>query len=95
MEYVSRPSYEARLKKLRGSEDIKVLTGVRRCGKSSLLNWLKCDLVRDGVSEVNVFYRCMDMFGMPVNPDAEWLIAQLSQAIEISDQDKRFFVLLD
>lgn len=95
MEYVSRPSYEARLRMLRGTEDIKVLTGVRRCGKSSLLNWLKCDLVRDGVGEGNVFYRRMDMFGMPVNPDAEWLIAQLAQAIESSDQDTRFFVLLD
>lgn len=95
MEYVSRPNYEARLRKLRGSEDIKVLTGVRRCGKSSLLNWLKSDLILDGVGEGNIFYQRMDMFGMPVNPNAEWLIAQLSQAIEGSDQSKPFFVLLD
>lgn len=95
MEYVSRPNYEARLRKLRGSEDIKVLTGVRRCGKSSLLSWLKSDLMLDGIGESNIFYRRMDMFGMPINPDAEWLIAQLAQAIEGSNQNKTFFVLLD
>lgn len=95
MEYVSRPNYEERLRKLRGTEDVKVLTGVRRCGKSSLLNWLKSDLILADVGESNVFYKRMDMFGVPVNPDAEWLIALLTQAIEDSDQNKRFFVLLD
>lgn len=95
MEYVSRPDYEHQLQKLRGTRDIKVLTGVRRCGKSSLLNWLKEDLLTTGVEAKNVFYRRMDSFGMPVNPDAEWLSSELSQAVENSNKIDCFYVLLD
>ena len=95
MDYVSRPDYECRLRKARGSQDIKVLTGVRRCGKSSLLNWLRDDLLSSGVDAKNIFYRRMDLFGMPVNPDAEWLSSELAQAVSESDQNKCFYVLLD
>ena len=95
MDYVNRPHYETKLRALRDTGDIKVLTGVRRCGKSSLLNWLKTDLIASGVNESNVFYRRMDMFGMPVDPDANWLASQLLAAVRESDQNKPFYVLLD
>lgn len=95
MDYVSRPDYEHRLKKLRETEDIKVLTGVRRCGKSSLLNWLKEDLLSSGVEEKNIFYCRLDSFGTPVNPSAEWLMDEISQSINSSSQNESFYVLLD
>ncbi|MDO4854601.1 MAG: ATP-binding protein [Coriobacteriia bacterium] len=95
MDYVSRPDYEQRLRKLRETEDIKVLTGVRRCGKSSLLHWLKSDLLSNGVEECNIFYCRLDAFGAPVNPNAEWLQSEISQAISNSNQSKCFYVLLD
>lgn len=95
MRYVNRPEYEARLRQLRCTEDIKVLTGVRRCGKSTLLQWLKDDLLASGVRPCNVFYRRMDMFGMPVNPTAEWLVAEIAEALQVSDASAPFYVLLD
>jgi uncharacterized protein len=95
MKYVNRPTYEQQLKRLKDSEDIKVLTGVRRCGKSSLLQWLSNDLMENGVQESNIFYKRMDMFGMPVNPNADWLLNELTQAIEKANAAKPFYVLLD
>ena len=95
MEYVPRPEYENKLKSLRDTEEIKVLVGVRRCGKSTLLQWLRSSLVDDGVQACNVFYRRMDLFGMPVNPDADWLISEISKALKGSDPNQPFYVLLD
>ncbi len=95
MDYVSRPDYEQRIKKLRATEDIKVLTGVRRCGKSSLLHWLKDNLISEGVAKQNIFYCRMDSFGVPVAPDAEWLFNEINQAINASNKNEFFYVLLD
>ena len=95
MRYVNRPEYEDQLRRLRDTEDVKVLTGVRRCGKSTLLQWLKDDLLACGVQQHNVFYRRMDMFGMPVSPTAEWLVSELTESLQHSDSEAPFYVLLD
>lgn len=46
------------LQKIRGfydeSEIIKVITGVRRCGKSSLMELIKTELIEQGVNEANI-----------------------------------------
>lgn len=95
MAYVNRPVYEAHLRDLRDTEDVKVLTGVRRCGKSTLLQWLEGDLIASGVARDNIFYRRMDMFGMPVEPDAQWFVAELTAFLQKADAGSPVYVLLD
>ena len=57
MKYFKRESY---LQKIRGfyndTEIIKVITGVRRCGKSSLMQTIAQELRDKGVSEENIIY---------------------------------------
>ncbi len=57
MKLFKRENY---LKKIRGFYDatdlIKVITGVRRCGKSSLMLTIAEELVDRGVSEDNIIY---------------------------------------
>ena len=48
--YVKRPLYLARLLKWRDKALVKVVTGVRRCGKSVLLEMFREELQRQGVS---------------------------------------------
>ena len=52
------------LKKIRGfyhdTEVIKVITGVRRCGKSSLMEIVKSELTDSGIPEANIIYLDMD-----------------------------------
>ena len=58
---------EKYLKKIRGFYDatdiIKVITGVRRCGKSSLMLTIADELVAKGVSEDNIIYIDLDKRG--------------------------------
>ena len=55
---------EKYLKKIRGfyheSEIIKVLTGVRRCGKSSIMNLIAGELIESGVKRENILYFNLD-----------------------------------
>ncbi|MDO4218982.1 MAG: ATP-binding protein [Synergistaceae bacterium] len=60
-ELFSREKY---LSKIRGfyheCEIIKVITGVRRCGKSSLMNLIIQELLKDGISQNNILYFNLD-----------------------------------
>lgn len=64
MKYFKRESY---LQKIRGfyndTEIIKVITGVRRCGKSSLMQTIAQEIREEGVSEENIIYFDLDKRG--------------------------------
>ncbi len=67
MEYEIRKDLYKRekyLDKIRGfyheSEIIKVLTGVRRCGKSSVMNLIAGELIESGVKKENIIYFNLD-----------------------------------
>ena len=50
MELINRPSHLAALRSWRDKDVIKVITGVRRCGKSTLLRLFRTELIRSGVA---------------------------------------------
>ena len=52
---VEREMYMSRIRPFIGKDVIKVMTGMRRCGKSVMLELVKRELVREGVSEANFF----------------------------------------
>ncbi len=64
MELFKRENY---LKKIRGFYDdddiIKVITGVRRCGKSSLMETIASEILERGVSKENIIYIDLDKRG--------------------------------
>ena len=94
-QYVPRPLYDKKLDRSVGTSNIKVLTGIRRCGKSTLLRMLVGRMLADGFPSSNIFYRRFDQFGMPVNPDADWLLSELSEAMDASNPGLPFRVFLD
>ena len=56
MKLVNRPDYIDRLKGLRGVNLIKILTGVRRCGKSTVMQ-MYCDYLKsDGVGDDQIVF---------------------------------------
>lgn len=52
---IERKEYMTLLEKWREKKVVKVVTGIRRCGKSSLLRMFREKLLRDGVDEEQVF----------------------------------------
>lgn len=58
---------EKYLKRIRGFYDacdiIKVITGIRRSGKSSLLEMIHDELVEKGINESNIIYINLDKKG--------------------------------
>lgn len=89
-----RPAYTAILEKYRNGEHIKVLKGVRRCGKSTLLDLLIERLRAEGVPEQNLIRRRFDEFGMALDQTAETLQADLSDAFS-SAHSGTVYVFLD
>ena len=51
---INRPEYESRLINSQNEEVVKILTGVRRSGKSSLLRLLRKHLISGGLPEKNI-----------------------------------------
>jgi predicted AAA+ superfamily ATPase len=54
MKLIQREQYLAKLRALREKAIIKVITGVRRCGKSTLMQLFQKELLQSGVSEKQI-----------------------------------------
>ena len=53
---VAREIYLQKLRLLKDQDLIKVITGVRRCGKSTLLEAFRSELIKSGVSSENIVF---------------------------------------
>ncbi len=95
MNLVPRPQYEERLTQLMELEEIKVITGVRRCGKSSLLNLAAERLRKTGVPDSNIYQHGFDEYGTPLHPTAEWLLEIVAPRLEEASKAHPFYLLLD
>lgn len=92
--YIARDKLTDTLRNHRNTPEIKVLTGVRRCGKSTLLEHYAQSLLDDGVPASNIFTRRFDSFDTPIGYSATDLHADLMQATQES-RPGPFYVFLD
>ena len=61
---IHRPTYMKQLIAAQGSDQVKIVTGIRRCGKSYLLfNLFKQHLTNQGIPSSNIFEMAFDRFG--------------------------------
>ena len=91
---ISRQRYLDRLIKLRDNSQVKIITGIRRCGKSFFLNIIYRDyLLQSGVQKDEIIMLDLD----------DNLNARYRNPIELSDylrekvqeESKRFYILID
>ena len=53
---ITREIYLQKLRLLKDQDLIKVITGVRRCGKSTLLEAFRNELLESGISSENIVF---------------------------------------
>lgn len=92
---IPRPSYDTLLDSHLDTEPVKVLSGVRRCGKSSLLRMLAERLLAKGVPEENILYKKLDSFDTPLEPTSAWLDDIIRQTLAKRRKSSPFYVFLD
>lgn len=92
---IPRPRYQSLLESYRNAEQVKVLQGVRRCGKSTILGLYKDSLLEQGTSPRNVYYRRFDLLEEPLGVSAAALLHDMVRALNDSDRNAPFYVFLD
>jgi len=90
-----RPVFIENLKKFKDESIIKILCGVRRCGKSTILSTYKKELLSMGVNLRNVIERLYSSMEFDESYDASQMNADLLAAIENADKSQKVYLLLD
>ena len=60
VERVNRPEYMKRLVEYKDKDVIKIVTGIRRCGKSTLLDLFEDYLIEDGIQKESIIHMNME-----------------------------------
>lgn len=89
---IKRPDYIDRLLKYKDVNIIKILAGVRRCGKSTVLQMYKEKLIELGVGSDKIIQRLYTSKDFPSGYDADYMYREIKESISGSD---RYYLLLD
>ncbi len=91
---IERPIYLDQMKRSRGNGFIKIITGIRRCGKSYLLKTLFKDfLLSDGIPESHVFVIDLEDRTQSAFKDPDYLLEQVG--IWMKDNSFSYYILID
>jgi predicted AAA+ superfamily ATPase len=89
---IFRPTYIAELKKWINTPQIKIITGIRRSGKSTVLLLLQQELIQLGVEQHNILYINFESFATESLKNAQSLYEYFQDKIQ---KDQKYYVLLD
>ena len=82
--YIPREHYMSRIRQSAGADLIKVLTGIRRCGKSTLMRMYIDELKASGVPDDRIFYVNLDDEGSGIGTFRDLIEAVESHVGEVN-----------
>ncbi|MCM1382766.1 MAG: ATP-binding protein, partial [Muribaculaceae bacterium] len=90
---IIRPHYMKMLKTYRDVPLVKILAGVRRCGKSTILEMLRDDLKNSGVSDDRIIFTRYTSEELDEGMTDKDMYRAIKE--KITDSGKRYYILLD
>ena len=79
---IFRPDYIEALKPFMGKPLVKILAGIRRCGKSTIFEMLREELIRRGVLAENIIVKRYTEMDIPENLTAKQMYDELVAAMD-------------
>lgn len=89
---INRPNYIKSIEPFIGTPLVKILAGVRRCGKSTIFEMLKKELIHRGVPEDHIITKRYTEMDIPENITAKQMYDELISAI---GSKQHCYLLLD
>ena len=89
---IYRPDYMDALKAFKDKPLVKILTGVRRCGKSTIFQMFKEELIREGVSQDHIIEKRYTDMDIPESITAKQMYDELAEDIGVKEH---CYLLLD
>ena len=90
-----RPIFIENLKRFKDEQIIKILCGVRRCGKSTILESYKNELISLGVKSCNIIQRLYTSLEFDSDFDYRKMYHELMALIENAEKNQKIYLLLD
>ncbi len=91
---ITRKLYISQIEKFLNAPVIKIITGMRRIGKSTILNQLKEQLLESGISKENIVHINMELFSFSHIKTAADLHHYISEALDGRERGKSTFSLM-
>ena len=89
---ILRPDYIEAVKRFMDAPLVKILTGVRRCGKSTIFEMIRQELLERGIPEDHIVMKKYTEMDIPDTITAKQMYDELVSRVE---DDKRYYFLLD
>lgn len=89
---ILRPDYIEAVKPFMDAPLVKILTGVRRCGKSTIFEMIRQELLEKGIPEDHIIMKKYTEMDIPDTITAKQMYNELVSRVE---DDKRYYFLLD
>ena len=89
---ILRPDYIEAVKPFMDAPLVKILTGVRRCGKSTTFEMIRQELLERGIPEDHIIMKKYTEMDIPDTITAKQMYDELVSRVE---DDKRYYFLLD
>ena len=89
---ISRPLYIEEIKNFINKPQIKIITGIRRSGKSTVLSLLKQELLNMGIEQHRIIQMNFESFSYSELLDARSFYVHIKEKIQ---QSQRYYLLLD